>query len=176
MRLPAGPRPLTGWRYAETAERVRLLMSEWQELIVGDRMAVDQAFADRIQQSKVSNQEWGLIMTATELDIENAADPEAARIVADTENVASVLPELESIRSGMGPMGGANRDAGGGDAGGVVDSIKSALGLSNDGNDDAVDQEKLAAAESLAQEYADELQQHLEAESKFEAVRQAYLD
>ena len=146
-------------------------MSEWRDMLVGDRMAVDQAFTDRVQGSEFSNQEWGLIMTATELDIEHADDPEAARLVADTAAVESIMPELAAIRSRSTPM------AGGADSGGdpgIVDSIKGALGFSND--DDGVDEEKLAAAEALAQEYADELQQHLEANDAFEAVREAYVE
>ena len=148
-------------------------MTEWQDMLVGDRMAVDQAFTDRVQGSAFTNQEWGLIMTATELDIEHADDPEAARLVADTEAVESIMPELAAIRSRSGPMAGG-ADSGGDDPG-IIDSIKGALGFSND-DDDGVDQERLAAAESLAQEYADELQQHLEANDSFEAVREAYVE
>jgi len=146
-------------------------MSEWRDMLVGDRMAVDQAFTDRVQGSEFTNQEWGLIMTATELDIENADDPEAARLVADTAAVESIMPELATIRSRSGPMAGGTES--GGDPG-IVDSIKGALGFSSD--DDGVDEEKLAAAEALAQEYADELQQHLEANDAFEAVRKAYVE
>ena len=147
-------------------------MSEWRDMLVGDRMAVDQAFTDRVQGSEFTNQEWGLIMTATELDIENADDPEAARLVADTAAVESIMPELATIRSRSGPMAGGI-DEGANDPG-IVDSIKGALGFSDD--DDGVDEEKLAAAEALAQEYADELQQHLEANDAFEAVREAYVE
>ena len=147
-------------------------MSEWRDMLVGDRMAVDQAFTDRVQASEFTNQEWGLIMTATELDIEHADDPEAARLVADTAAVESIMPELAAIRSRSGPMAGGV-DEGANDPG-IVDSIKGALGFSDD--DDGVDEEKLAAAESLAQEYADELQQHLEANDSFEAVREAYVE
>ena len=147
-------------------------MSEWRDMLVGDRMAVDQAFTDRVQASEFTNQEWGLIMTATELDIENADDPEAARLVADTEAVESIMPELAAIRSRSGPMaGGAD---GGADDAGIVDSIKGALGLSS--NDDGVDQEKLAAAEALAQEYANKLQQHLESNDAFDQIREAYIE
>ena len=147
-------------------------MSEWQDLIVGARMAVDQAFTDRVQASEFTNQEWGLIMTATELDIERADDPEAARLVADTEAIESILPELEQVRSQRGQVAGGGEASS--DSSGVVDSIKHALGLDDD--DDAVDQAKVAAAESLAQEYAEKLQQHLESNDEFERVRRAYTD
>jgi len=148
-------------------------MSEWQDLLVGDRMAVDQAFTDRVQESEFTNQEWGLIMTATELDIEHADDPEAARLVADTEAVASILPELEAVRSQGGPM--AMGDASDDDSPGVVESIKGALGLDT-GDDDGIDREQLAAAESLAHAYAEELQHHLESNGDFERIRRAYTD
>jgi len=145
-------------------------MSEWQDLIVGARMTVDQAFTDRVQASEFTNQEWGLIMTATELDIERADDPEAARLVADTGAIESVLPELEQIRSQRGQVAGGGASD---NNSGVVDSIKSALGFDDD---DTVDQTKVAAAESLAQEYAEKLQQHLESNDEFEHVRRAYTD
>jgi hypothetical protein len=148
-------------------------MSEWRDLIVGDRMAVDQAFSDRIQDSEFTNQEWGLIMTATELDIKHADDPEAAQLVADTTAIESIMPELEAVRSQGGPMAGRGEPADSGS--GVVESIKGALGL--DGDDDGgIDRAKLAAAESLAEAYADRLQQHLESNDEFERVRQAYAD
>lgn len=148
-------------------------MSEWQDMIVGDRMAVDQKFTDRIQESEFTNQEWGLIMTATELDIEHANDPEAARLVADTEAVESIIPELDAVRSQAGPMAGAGEASD--DGTGVVESIKGALGFDS-GGDDGVDHAKLGAAESLAEAYAEELQHHLESNDDFERVRRAYSD
>ena len=65
-------------RYADRGDAARSPMSEWEDMIVGDRMTVDNEFTDRVQASQFSNQEWGLIMTATELDFEAADDPEAA--------------------------------------------------------------------------------------------------
>ena len=147
-------------------------MSEWEDMIVGDRMTVDNEFTDRVQASQFSNQEWGLIMTATELDIEAADDPEAARLVADTSAVESIMPELESIDAQRGPVAGEREASNGG---GLVETIKGAFGLGG-GDTDGVDQERLAAAESLAQEYADALQAHLESKETFEDVRAAYLD
>ena len=147
-------------------------MSEWEDMIVGDRMTVDNEFTDRVQASQFSNQEWGLIMTATELDFEAADDPEAARLVADTSAVESIMPELESIDAQRGPVAGEREASNGG---GLVETIKGAFGLGG-GDADGVDQERLAAAESLAQEYADALQAHLESKDTFEDVRTAYLD
>ncbi|MDQ2051307.1 DUF5799 family protein [Natronolimnohabitans sp. A-GB9] len=156
-------------------------MSErpWTDRIVGARMAVDQEFTSRVESSQFSSQQWSLIMTATEFEIEHPEDPDRARIVADTDQVEQIIPELENMPTGgMGGMGGPGQGQGQGrsdsssSGGGVLDSIKGALGLGGgDGDDDHA--EKLQAAEQLTQEYADELQSHLESEGRWEPVRQA---
>ena len=143
----------------------------WTDQIVGERMTVDQEFSAQIAGSRFSSQEWSLIMTATEFEIENADDPEEARIVANTEKVDQILPELENVRSQMGAMGGVPGDAGGsGGGGGLLDSIKGALGMGggNGGDDYAAERE---AAEALTQEYADQLQAHLESKGRWDAIR-----
>ena len=149
-------------------------MSEWTDAIVGERMTVDNQFTDRVSASRFSSQEWGLIMTATEFEIENPADPDEARLVADTSSLPAIMPELENVRSQVAAMGGAGgqRD-GSSSGGGLVDSIKGALGLGG-GDDGGVDDEELEAAERLVQEYADELQAHLEDNGRWEQVRLAY--
>lgn len=144
-------------------------MAGWTDAIVADRMTVDGEFAERVEASEFTSQEWGLIMTATELEIEHADDPERARIVADTGNLPAIMPELEEVRSGMASMGAADPGRGGGSDGGLVDAIKGALGLGGPDDDD-----RIAAAERLAQEYADELQRHLESTDKWEQVRISY--
>ena len=146
-------------------------MTDWTDSIVGDRMTVDREFDDRVMNSEFTSQEWGLIMTATELDIEHADDPERARIVADTEKLPQIMPELENVRSQMSQMGGAPGDDGGAGGDGIVDSLKGALGL---GGGDGVDQDRVDAAEKLTQSYADALQSHLESKNKWEQVRIAY--
>jgi hypothetical protein len=150
-------------------------MSEWTDAIVGERMTVDNEFNDRVTASRFSSQEWGLIMTATEFEIENPDDPENARIVADTSSLPAIMPELENVRSQVAAMGGApgGDGGGGGSGGGLVDSIKGALGLGGGGSDGPSDEE-MEAAERLVQEYADELQAHLEDVGKWERVRVAY--
>ena len=145
-------------------------MANWTDSIVGDRMTVDREFNERVAASEFSSQEWGLIMTATEFEIEHADDPERARIVADTEKLPQIMPELKNVRSQMAQMGGAPDDSGTGSSGGLFDSIKGAFGL-GDGGDDA---ERQRAAERLVQEYAEELQRHLESKGKWERVRVAY--
>ncbi|MFC7069332.1 DUF5799 family protein [Halobaculum lipolyticum] len=150
-------------------------MSNWTDAIVGERMAVDREFTQRIQQSQFSNQQWGLIMTATEFEIEAADDPDAARIVADTSKLPQIMPELDDIANQMGAMAGGGDPSGnssGGVLGGIVDDIKSILGGGGGGG--GVDREKLEAAERLTQEYADELQRHLENKGRFEQVRLSY--
>lgn len=147
-------------------------MSTWTDAIVADRMTVDRQFDERVRESEFNSQEWGLIMTATELEIEHADDPERARLVADTGNLPAIMPELESVRSGMAAMGAPeSADPGGrGGSDGIVDAIRGVLGLG--GGDD--DDERLEAAERLTQEYANELQRHLESEGKWKQVRLAY--
>lgn len=145
--------------------------NSWTDRIVGERMTVDKEFSSRIAGSRFSSQEWSLIMTATEFEIENPDDPENARIVANTEKIDQILPELENIRSQVGAMGGAGGDApgGGSSAGsGLVDSIKGALGV-GDGGGDSYEEER-RAAEELTQEYAEELQSHLESNGRWEPV------
>ncbi|MGM0605946.1 MAG: DUF5799 family protein [Halobacteriota archaeon] len=150
-------------------------MSNWTDAIVGDRMAVDREFTDRVTQSRFSNQQWGLIMTATKFEIENADDPDAARIVANTENVKHIIPELDAIESQMAAVGGSSGGSTARDGDGFLSSVKRALGIGT-GDSSGVDQEQLAAAERLTQEYADALQAHLEAKGTFEQVRIAYLE
>ncbi|WP_049984803.1 DUF5799 family protein [Halobellus rufus] len=146
-------------------------MADWTDSIVGDRMAVDREFNEQVERSEFSSQEWGLIMTATELDIEHADDPEHARIVADTEKLPQIMPELDNVRKQMAQMGGPTGDDQSG-GGGVLDSLKGALGLGN--GTGGSDQERIEAAERLTQAYADALQSHLESNGKWEQVRIAY--
>ncbi len=150
-------------------------MSNWTDAIVGHRMTVDQQFTDRVQASQFSNAEWNLIMTATEFEIEEADDPEAARIVANTDNVEAIIPELESIRSQTAAMGGRPATSNDSSTGGLLGSLKSALGLGG-GDDEGVDTQKLDAAERLTQAYADALQSHLVETNSFEQARVAFLD
>jgi hypothetical protein len=145
-------------------------MSDWQDRVVGARMSVDQEFTDRVSQSEFSRQQWGLIMTAVEFEVEHADDPDRARIVADTSKLPHVVPELDSIQQQAAPMQTGGDPGGGG--GGLLDSLMRRFGLGG-GGAAASDDERRRAAESLAQEYASELQAHLEAEGRWEEVRSA---
>ena len=138
----------------------------WTDRIVGDRMTVDQQFNDRVTASEFTRQEWGLVMTAVEFEIENPGDADGARIVANTSKLEHVMPELDNIKQQMNPMGGGS----GSNSGGFFSSVKSALGMGESGESD---EEKTRAAERLTQEYADELQAHLEETGKWSQVRRA---
>jgi hypothetical protein len=127
---------------------------DWTDHIVGDRMTVDTTFADRVEASGFSRQEWGLIMTAVEFDITDPQDPDEARLVATTDNLEAVLPEIERVAE----MERRATGGGGGD-GGILDTLRGALGL--DDGDDGPDEEDVAEARRLTQAYADELQTHL---------------
>lgn len=147
-------------------------MSDWQDMIVGARMTVDDEFSSTVDNSPFSRQEWGLIMTATTFEIEQPADEEAAELVADTSQLPTMMPELEKV-SQMGPMGQPKQpDSGGG--GGIIGSVLDSLGLGGGGGgDDGIDGEKLEAAESMVGTYAEELQLHLEEQGRWAEVRTA---
>lgn len=141
--------------------------NDWTGRIAGERMSVDQQFTDRVEASSFSNQQWGLVMTAIEFEIEGASDPESARIVADTSKLGSIMPELDRVGN-QAPMGGPG-DSRGGSGGGLLSGVKSMLGI--DGGDG--DDEQTAEAERLAQAYADELQSELETKDRWDSVCEA---
>lgn len=144
-------------------------MSDWQDMIVGDRMVVDNEFSARIDNSPFSRQEWGLVMTATTLRIENPADENAAELVADTSDLRSMMPEVEKVAN-MGPMGRPQRQE---SSGGLLDSVFEALGIGSSAADEPeVDEQKLEAAKTLTSEYAAELQRHLEDEGRWGEIRE----
>ncbi|TYL39094.1 hypothetical protein CV102_07310 [Natronococcus pandeyae] len=147
--------------------------NSWTDRIVGERMTVDQEFSSRIAESQFSSQQWSLIMTATEFEIEHPEDPDRARIVANTEKVDQILPELDNLDAQMGAMGGQGGGGGSSSSGGVVSSILGALGLGDNGDSH---EEQRRAAEQLTQEYADELQAKLESNGRWNSVRQAVAD
>jgi hypothetical protein len=151
---------------------------QWRDRIVGDRMTVDQEFTDRVAESTFTRQQWGLIMTAVQFDVEDPGDDEDARLVADTTDLPAVIPELDKMERGPPGVGGPGGSGAGGGGGGIFGGLKDALGIGDGSEDDAddVDQELLAAAERLTQEYADELQAHLEERGKWADIRDAVQD
>lgn len=146
-------------------------MSDWTDRIVGDRMAVDREFSERISASEFSSQEWGMIMTAVEFQIESPETPSEATLIANTEKLDQIMPALDEVGSGMAAMGGA---PGGGtesrsSGGGFFDTVKSALGLGDGSSDD----ERITAAEALTEEYAQTLQDRLEEHGKWATACEA---
>lgn len=145
----------------------------WRDHLAGARMRVDQEFNQRVLDSQFSNQEWGLIMTAVEFDIDTPDDPEQAEMTANTENLEQIMPELDNLPQGMARPDGSNTDSGGG----VLDSLKSVLGFDGaDANGSGVDEDELAAATALVEEYASELQQFLEDEGRWDEICAAAAD
>jgi hypothetical protein len=149
--------------------------ANWTDQIIGERMQLDQEFSQTVDGSQFSRQQWGLIMTAIEFDVEHPGDDERAQLVADTSKLSSVMPELDRVanQSGMAAMGGNPQEQKGG-GGGLFGGIKDALGLGGGGGGDekGYDDDELAAAEELAQQYAAELQERLEDHGKWDSVRE----
>ncbi|MEF8842701.1 MAG: DUF5799 family protein [Haloarculaceae archaeon] len=143
------------------------MSGNWTDMIVGDRMAVDNEFNSQVEASEFTRQQWGLIMTAVEFEIEEPGT-DRARLVADTGNLPAVMPEMDRIADQQRGMGGG-MGGGGGSGGGLLGSLKDALGFGGGGSA-GTDPDRVRAAEQLASAYAKELQRHLEERGKWEAV------
>jgi hypothetical protein len=142
---------------------------EWTDRLAGARMQVDQQFNDRVLNSQFSNQQWGLIMTAVEFEVENPSDPAEATLVANTENIDQILPELDKVDRGMGGMAAGGGDSGSG-GGGLLDSIGDLIPGVGGGDSGGVDHERRQAAVALTDEYATELQQYLEQQGRWAEI------
>src|SRR6056297_1606497 len=97
------------------------MTTDWQDHLAGARMQVDQQFEQRVRDSRFSSQEWGLIMTAVEFEVRSADDPDSARLVADTDKLGAVVPELGKIQE---EMGGAPRPPSGSSGGGLFGRLR----------------------------------------------------
>jgi len=115
--------------------------------------------------SQFSNQQWGLIMTAVEFEIDSPEQPDEASLVANTDQLDQILPELDEIDRGMGGAAGG-RGGGGSSSGGIIDAIGK-LGPGVGGDDGGVDDDRKAAAVALTGEYATQLQAHLEKQGRW---------
>jgi hypothetical protein len=133
-------------------------MGDWHDRTVSERLSVDSEFSAYLNEKPVSNQQWGLLMTAIEFDIENPEDPERARIVPDLSKIGSVLEPARDAGQDENPVSEEYGEGGGGLGG----RIKRSLGLG--GGDDPM----RAAAEELSEEYARRLQTKLEESGKWE--------
>jgi hypothetical protein len=140
------------------------MTSDWQDHLAGARMRVDQQFEQRVRDSRFSSQEWGLIMTAVEFEVQSAGDPDSARLVADTDKLQAVVPELGKIQE---EMGGAPRPPSG-SSGGIFGRLRQYLGgLTSDAGPEGGSDEQLEAARALADDYAAELQAYLEEQGRW---------
>lgn len=145
----------------------------WTDRIASARMRVDQQFEDRIAASSFNRQQWGLVMTAVDFDIENPEDPEQARLVADTSSLSSVMSQVEEVGKrgggmggGMGGRGGGGGSGGSGSSGGIFGAVADALGIGGGGGASPLRKE----AEELTAEYAEELQKQLEDRGRWESI------
>ncbi len=146
-------------------------MSHWTDQLAGARMQVDQRFQDRVSASDFSNQEWGLIMTAVEFEVERPDDPERARLVADTDKLEDIVPELGRIQKQMG--GSPTPVDDGPDRGGILGSLRGMLDSLSSNHDSTPDEARLDDARELTQGYATELQNFLEERGRWDEIRQA---
>ena len=142
------------------------MSDQWTDRLAGARMQVDKRFSDRVTDSRFTNQEWGLIMTAVEFDIDDPTDPETAELVATTDQLGEIIPELGKIQEQMGgsPEPVESGPSGGSIFGRVRQYIDGLTTDSREGNE----REKLAAATELVEEYTVELQQYLEEQGSWE--------
>jgi hypothetical protein len=143
------------------------MTDEWLDRLAGARMQVDQQFNDRVVNSQFSNQQWGLIMTAVEFDIENPGKPGDAALVARTDDIEKILPELENVEQGM--MGATPQPERRSSGGGLFSQLRSFLPGGED-TSDGPDEEQLDAATALVEEYTTELQAYLEAEGRWDDI------
>ncbi len=144
------------------------MTSDWQDHLAGARMRVDQQFEQRVRDSRFSSQEWGLVMTAVEFEVQSAGDPDSARLVADTDKLQAVIPELGKIQE---EMGGAPRPPSGSSGGGLFGRLRQYLsGLTTDHSPEGTSDEQLEAARALADDYAVELQAYLEEQGRWADV------
>jgi hypothetical protein len=148
------------------------MSDDWRDQLAGARMQVDQQFQSRLEQSQFTNQEWGLVMTAVDFDIEQPGDPDRAELVADTSQLDQIIPELDRIQQEMGGGMGGGASRSGSGSGSIVARFKDFLGgfsADSSGNDE----EQMAAATVLVEEYATDLQTHLEEQGRWADIREA---
>lgn len=143
------------------------MSNEWRDRLAGARMQVDQQFNDRVLASQFTNQQWGLIMTAVEFDIENPEDPDSAELVANTDQVEHIIPELENLPEGMGSPGMGQESTRSSGGGSILGRIRGLLTGDSGGQSD---DETLEAASVLANEYAGELQTFLEEQGRWKSL------
>lgn len=149
-------------------------MPEWTDKLARARIQVDKEFHEEVKRTQFTEQEWGLVMTAVEWRVANPDDPEHARLVAETDNVKDILPQLTRIRrdvetAAAGPDAARQRSLAEGFSGwinGFVEMLSRAV--TSESTDSRVED-----AETLAAEYAERVQDYLERRNRWDEVRQA---
>ena len=142
--------------------------NRWTDYLAGARMQVDQQFSDQVRASEFTSQQWGLIMTAVEFEIDDPGDPDQATLVANTDNVETIMPELDAIErqtAGMGAGGGRGQSTGTG--GSLLGRIRSYFAS---GSDDGVDGEQYEQAVALVDQYTTQLQALLREEDRWQEL------
>jgi hypothetical protein len=147
------------------------MSDKWSDMLAGARMQVDQQFQRRLEQSDFTNQEWGLVMTAVDFEVLNADDPEEAQLVANRDQIRQIIPELDSIQRQMG--GAARPVESNPDGGGMFGRVKQYLNFLSDDTSDEPDEERLAKAKVLVDEYTEQLEAYLRDRDRWEEVREA---
>jgi len=146
------------------------MTEDWTVRLAGARMQVDKQFEPTVADSEFTSQEWGLIMTAVEFDIEAPQDPEAATLVARGDKLPDIVPELDRIQDQMGGSPTPVEEGHGSGISGRLRQFASSLSLDLGSTDHG---ERIAAAKVLTQEYADELQSFLESEGRWAEICEA---
>lgn len=147
------------------------MTDKWTDMLAGARMQVDQQFQRRLEGSDFTNQEWGLIMTAVDFKILNADDPEEAQLVADRDKIQQIIPELDSIQRQMG--GAARPVESNPDGSGMFGRIKQYLNFLSDDTSGEPDEERLAKAKVLVDEYTEQLEAYLRDRDRWDEIREA---
>jgi hypothetical protein len=144
------------------------MSNEWTDQLAGARMQVDQRYQDTLEASSFTNQEWGLVMTAIDWDIENPETPDEAELVADTSKLSDIIPELESIQR---QMGGAQQPVEEGpDTTGFLGRIKRYVhDLTSNTSGQSTEKRQNDAIE-LVEGYTMELQSYLEERGRWEDI------
>jgi len=140
--------------------------SDWTDMLAAERMRVDRKFEDQLEASSFSRQQWGLVMTAVEFEIDDPEDPDTASLRADTSKLSSVMAEIKNLGERGGgmtsPSGGGSAGSGGG--GGILSTIAGLFGGGGGGG--ALQNE----AEELAADYTETLQEHLEKRGRWATI------
>jgi len=150
------------------------MSDDWTDRLAGARMQVDKQYQDTLEASSFTSQEWGLVMTAVDWEIDDPENPEEATLVADTSKLPDIIPELEQIQS---DMGGAQRPvADGPDTGGLLGRVRQYVRSLSSHTSGEPTEKRLADAKELVEGYTLELQQFLEERGQWADICQAAAD